>query len=358
MSPTKGGVGADEPCMYGMRGSLASDQTPYQALTFTSYDVDSLGGQQWHHSVPVTACQRLLPIITNAGLNSRPAVRKPLLLNIFVLICAQIQGSLQAASAPANQPLHLQILEQDAAMNLIAMLAATEPGVMYISQRKRRSKPVVSSPVKIHPFTTGLKADEDEVSLLLDLPAELRNIVYGLIIRSGPPIKLHDTNRHPNLGIPFLLSRVNRQLHHEFSAAVFVLGDISTKVYGYDFRHIVAFLNRLSAQTDIPALPSIHSTRAGRKITIELTPEHEAGTTLHEPKYLERWINRAAHPTKKGTSVRFVYVLAPRLRALGGAFILEGRVDGWERRAHEMPQGRKREELDKIIAAVRSDRAG
>ena len=215
-------------------------------------------------------------------------------------------------------------------------------------------------PVNIQPFVATLKADPSKLSLLLDLPAKLRNTIYELIINSHDGVKLSHQPSHRGLGYPVsTLNRVNKQVHHEFTSAAFLLADIHTEARGYDFRHLVTFMNSLSAD-DLPALPSIHSTRSGRTITVTLHP----GYANEEPAFLTRWINRAAHPTKKGTSVRFEYLVPSAWRGTSGTIwcplthqyirtpFVDARAVEWQKRAEAMPAGRKREEFEKIIAAV------
>ena len=189
-------------------------------------------------------------------------------------------------------------------------------------------------PVAIHPFTATLKADSSKISLLLDLPAELRNAVYEFMIGShdNPGVKLSRHAKHRSrLGYPIAsIIRVNKQVYHEFTSLAFHAADIYTQAYDYDFRHIVTFLNRLSTEEDIPAL-----TRRGRTITDELLVD--SNFVESEPEFLWRWVNRASHPTKKGTQVSFQYIHKARIDA-DGTRLIEERAGGWVKESEMMPE--------------------
>ncbi|KAK0268349.1 hypothetical protein LTR35_015643 [Friedmanniomyces endolithicus] len=182
-----------------------------------------------------------------------------------------------------------------------------------------RSK--VPPPLKFDTCATRLKADPSRLSLLLDLIPELRNAVY-------------DPERVRAL-------YVNKQVHTEFLHAAWLLADILTTSLDYDFRHIVTFLNRHNDE-EIRALPSMHFPRR-RAIIIEIEPG-SYGDGM--PQYLERWLNRFGHPTKKGAQVHFEYRLRPGYKS-------DRKVSSkcW-RFYMEMIPGRRLEEFKRIIAAV------
>ncbi|TKA67439.1 hypothetical protein B0A55_09147 [Friedmanniomyces simplex] len=212
---------------------------------------------------------------------------------------------------------------------------------MALGKRKRASIP----PINLDTFATQLKADPTRLSLLLDLLPELRNIIYEYVFASTGGVLLSRQLVHRALAPKTsTLLRVNKQIHTEFLHAAWLLADIHTTALEYDFRHIVTFLNR-HEEEEIRALPSTNLPQH-RTIFVEIQPNATHTQSVDDnPKFLKRWLNRAEHPTKKGTRVHYEYRLRP-----GYA---EPRWPRWRVRAQAMEEGRKREELEKIIAAVR-----
>ncbi|KAK1056049.1 hypothetical protein LTR74_015187 [Friedmanniomyces endolithicus] len=206
--------------------------------------------------------------------------------------------------------------------------------------RPRSKRP---PPLKFETCATRPKADPAKLSLLLDLIPELRNAIYEYVFASTGGVLLSrlSINRTITPRESALLY-VNKQVHTEFLHAAWLLADIHTTSLDYDFRHIVPFLNRHNDE-EIRALPSMRFPRR-RAIIIEIEPG-SYGDGM--PQYLERWLNRFGHPTKKGAQVHFEY----RLR-LGFKGDRKVSSDCW-RVYMEMIDGRRLEEFKRILAAVR-----
>ncbi|KAK0831133.1 hypothetical protein LTR03_015700 [Friedmanniomyces endolithicus] len=171
-------------------------------------------------------------------------------------------------------------------------------------------------PVNLDTFVTQLKADPSKVSFF-DLP---------------PNSATRSTST---------LLRVNKQIHNEFMHAAWLLADIHTTSLDFNFRHIVALLNRHEDE-ELRALPSMHLPHR-RAIFVEIIPSPQDTMRTGVPMYLDRWLNRIEHPTKKGTRVWYEY--------WGRPGFTEYRLRSW-RTYVRGTSGRKREELDRIIAAV------
>lgn len=150
------------------------------------------------------------------------------------------------------------------------------------------------------------------------------------------------------------LPGVNKQVRDEFLSTALLHGAIHTASLDFDFRHIVAFLNRLS-DAELRALPSTNIPTQ-RKITIDLTVSDGCP---RKPKYFDRWINRAGHPTKKGTNLDFQYKLVagwvkfPQVTWLRYRSFPPGpRFPFWLRDYRLITETRQKEELGKILAAL------
>ncbi|TKA79383.1 hypothetical protein B0A55_02841 [Friedmanniomyces simplex] len=213
---------------------------------------------------------------------------------------------------------------------------------MARGKRKRAPPP----PTDIDNFASQLKADPSRPSFL-DFPPELRTLIYEYVFASTGGIHLSRQTARRNLASTSALPRVNKQIHSEFSSAAWLLAYIITSSVALSFTHIVTFLNRLS-DAELRALPTLHAAAAQRRITIVLRP----GTALAHyglQTLLERWLKRAGHPTKKGTDVVYEYVLHSSCTK---AEVAQG-MQELETYASRMPEGRRRAELRRIVAALR-----
>ncbi|KAK5731780.1 hypothetical protein LTR17_011131 [Elasticomyces elasticus] len=142
-----------------------------------------------------------------------------------------------------------------------------------ISRKRKRTK-AAKSPWPLSTATgtvaTDQKADATLPSLLLDLPPELRNLVYEFVFASTGGVHLSPKAHRKHLACGSALNRVNKQVRHEFLTVGELVVDIHTSAPNFDFRHIVAFLNRLSDQ-EIQALPSL-AVPVQRKVIVDLQP--------------------------------------------------------------------------------------
>ena len=164
--------------------------------------------------------------------------------------------------------------------------AITEPG-RSARQKKQEKKRQQSDAAQTAPFP------------FLTLPAELRNIVYGMVAEEYTAyLKKRILTDRSNLVL------VSRQIRDEYRpVSLLCAKNIQTKVVDFDFRHIVTFINRLST-TEVNALPN--ATKPGtRRIDVTLVFSNNPADYY----LLRRWLNRAGHPTKKGTTLDFRYTL-------------------------------------------------
>ncbi|KAK4543647.1 hypothetical protein LTR36_005292 [Oleoguttula mirabilis] len=214
-------------------------------------------------------------------------------------------------------------------------------------------------PNPLRVFATQLKQNPNEVSLLLDLPAELRNTIYMMVL-DDTEVLLARVRNMKALAAESALPRVNKQVRDEFLSTATLAANIHTTSIDFDFRHIVAFLNRLS-DAELQALPSANIPNE-RKITVDLTISEGCA---REPEFLQRWINRAGHPTKKGTNIDFQYKLAAGTSTIpvtpvrfhaGGtaqvAYLSMPKFPHWKGRFALMAGGRQKEEFGKIVVAL------
>ena len=185
---------------------------------------------------------------------------------------------------------------------------------MAPKDRKRKREASISLPAKkitlpppettattLKQFATNLKEDANKLSLLLDLPPELRNKVYEAV-RKITKITLGTHARKHFLSSSSTLPRVNKQTRNEFLGDAMIRADIHIVSEDFDFRHIVTFLNTLP-QDDLSVLPTL-GTSSTRKIMVTI---NVASARHCDPTLLRRWLKRAGQKTKKGTDVEYKY---------------------------------------------------
>lgn len=172
---------------------------------------------------------------------------------------------------------------------------------MAPSKRKRDTGTTAAQP-------TNNKQTPKKISLLLDLPPELRNKVYECALEEHPQAYLSRFHYRPGLATTSNLVLVSKQVKEEFLGMLYLTAPIiRTAVRNFDFRHIVTYLNGLS-DMEIQRLgaedkPAQHEMR----IELEITTDRNT-----KPEYLPRWLNRVEHRTKKGTHVDFKYTVSPK----------------------------------------------
>jgi hypothetical protein len=157
----------------------------------------------------------------------------------------------------------------------------------------------------------------------LDLPAELRNLVYKMVAEDQTAVlknrELRDTSG---------LLDIDDQIRNEYLPMLLTYAaTIEAEVNNLDFQNIVTFLNRLS-DAEVNTLPNA-TKPAVRPIEIKLKITEHAYKNRIE--LLRRWLNRVGHPTKKGTMLNISYTLSSyhRARRLGnhGGYIQYRRND-------------------------------
>ncbi|KAK5675194.1 hypothetical protein LTS10_012270 [Elasticomyces elasticus] len=207
---------------------------------------------------------------------------------------------------------------------------------------------------------TNLKQDPSQLSLLLDLPAELRDQVYEALLAMTGGVEISRNQKRSNLEVLFDASGLlwtNKQIHTEstrgtsssvaqivssltdyVATASLVLSDISATVIDYDFRHVVAFLNKLSEE-EIRTLPSLNTATRRHNIVLNLQPYWHQQTRYG---FISRSIlsdGSTAQRIRRG-----------KARSLEKGF--EDRLAVWMARAKAMPEGCKRKEFEKMIIAL------
>ena len=141
----------------------------------------------------------------------------------------------------------------------------------------------------------------------LELPGELRNIVYAYAA-TGRTAQLKKGQRQ--LIDNSALSLANDQIRDEYAPMIPLYAKvIKAEVVDFDFRHIVTFINHLST-AELNALPNVAGPSTRKiEITLCLNPKNEWQPI--DSHLLRRWLNRADHPTKKGTKLEFTYLRGP-----------------------------------------------
>ncbi|GAB1737556.1 hypothetical protein NU219Hw_g1865t1 [Hortaea werneckii] len=212
-------------------------------------------------------------------------------------------------------------------------------------QPTKRKTSTVNDPLS----ATQLKQDPARISLLLDLPLELRDIIYRKIIREGSPLRLSTWKKQ--LMTTSSLVIVNKQLRSEYLNAASLYGNINTSVIDFNFRHIVSFLNRVPE----PNLPSFSTDHAPNSRAISVYFSFRTKWNVGLP-LLRRWYNRFNHPTKRGANTGFRYVLIKPNRYFKNPNALKTHwvmilLEGGD--LPNLGEGRSKEELKKIVEAFR-----
>ena len=138
-------------------------------------------------------------------------------------------------------------------------------------------------------------------SLLLELPAELRNHVYEEVAKDSGAI-LHPRGGG-NLVSRSNLSRVSRQVRREYQSVLTLCATpIEAVVRDFDFTHVVRFLNRLSAR-ELDTISGV-TARSQRVIVIGLRLSENCP---RNPEKLHSWLLRREDLAKNGSEIDFVY---------------------------------------------------
>ncbi|KAI6908473.1 hypothetical protein KC318_g2356 [Hortaea werneckii] len=214
---------------------------------------------------------------------------------------------------------------------------------------KRQSTKRKTSTVNDSIFATQLKQDPTRISLLLDLPLELRDIIYRMIIREGSPLRLSTWRKQ--LMTTSALVIVNKQVRSEYLNAASLYGNINTSVIDFNFRHIVSFLNRVPE----PKFATFSTDHAPKSRTISVYFFFRTAWNVGLP-LLRRWYNRFNHPTKRGANTGFQYVLIKPNRYFKNPNALKThwvRTLLEKRDLPDLREGRAKEEVRKIVEAFR-----
>ncbi|KXT12497.1 hypothetical protein AC579_7341 [Pseudocercospora musae] len=153
---------------------------------------------------------------------------------------------------------------------------------------------------------------------LLNLPAELRNLIYSKILEDFPAC-LHPRNNGRLVCASRLLG-TNQQIRNELLSELYLTAPIYAQVYDWKFSHIVAFLNKLST-SELKTLPQkvYHGEEPakviGREMVLELvlsTLSRDEQSVLRSSALdrapdLEKWIRRMERKEKRRltTDVRY-----------------------------------------------------
>lgn len=174
--------------------------------------------------------------------------------------------------------------------------AASEDDALQLPETKRvktRTKQEHATDNNLRPFRFS------------DLPAELRNHVYGYVIVNNPTayLKPPKSGKRNKLFSTCALARTNRQIRDELTSLLYLAAPrILVGVTNFSFAHIVTFFNNLD-EIDLQALPTTVQT-SDRKMIISLAVHQ--GVVRHRAK-LQTWLNRLNHPTKNGAGVAVEY---------------------------------------------------
>ncbi|KAK4553223.1 hypothetical protein LTR86_009753 [Recurvomyces mirabilis] len=217
-----------------------------------------------------------------------------------------------------------------------------------IKPQRAAKKQKTLLPSSAHPsttlktFTTQRKQDPNEISLL-DLPPELRNTIYELVIADSKTTLATYSGRQ-YLASSTSLPRVNKQIREEFLGATMLQADIHTISQGLDFQHIVTYLDKLS-EMELKTL-SRKDLPSHLKFIIHLYPGTNTWTRITLPR---RWLRRAGNKTKKGTEVVFEYRCD---------FDWDDSVPLWSRDRRSTPSGVMRRSLGMAMEGKGGEREG
>ena len=218
---------------------------------------------------------------------------------------------------------------------------------MAASHRKRIKRKALGKLELRRSKRVKANAMQTAPSPLLDLPKELRDMVYDMV---GEDMTAHF--KEGKVTSLSGLELVNHQVRNECLPKLFVRAkDIQVVVEDFNFSYLVNFINRLT-RADINALPSMAKPDS-RNIRVRLLFSEKDP----EDRFLKRWLNRAGHPAKKGTKLNFYYAIqTPRRRKCS---CYHKKWAGTVREWHKLVVGyfkdakneRSRDEATKVLSA-------
>ncbi|GIZ40834.1 hypothetical protein CKM354_000415700 [Cercospora kikuchii] len=137
----------------------------------------------------------------------------------------------------------------------------------------------------------------------LELPPELRNAIYALVVEDHPIVIPHNHRRR--VKITSGLIRVNKMIHDEIrSYATLEAPVIRAQAIDFCFGHVITYLNRLG-ETQLKQLEHGSDMQRSTAQTIKI----KLVFTTYCPKYheLDRWLDRFDVSAKRAATVRFEY---------------------------------------------------
>ncbi|PIB02619.1 hypothetical protein CB0940_00196 [Cercospora beticola] len=148
----------------------------------------------------------------------------------------------------------------------------------------------------------GDKAPE-KLFEFLELPPELRNAIYALVVEDHPIVIAQNHRRR--VKITCGLIRVNKMIHDEIrSYATLEAPVIRAQVIDFCFGHVITYLNRLG-ETQLKQLE--HGTDVQRSTTQTIKIKLVFTTSGPNCQELDRWLNRFDVSAKRAANVRFEY---------------------------------------------------
>lgn len=133
----------------------------------------------------------------------------------------------------------------------------------------------------------------------LDLPAELRNLVYEHVANdSAPTVK-----RLGDVASSSGMTRVSRQVHAEYQSVLKTKSqEIVVPVTELNFAPVVKFLDKLS-DADLNRLPKVDGSNKERKVTVLL----QISSDCINPGELMTWVRWLAQSNHRGANVDLTY---------------------------------------------------
>ena len=179
----------------------------------------------------------------------------------------------------------------------------------------------------------------------LDLPAEIRNNIYVKVLETDGPVYL---TWRKNLICHTALPGVSKQVRDEFMPITTLYAPlVVARVKNFDFRYLIAFLNRLSdaEATSLQAVPCF------REIHIEVDAVRPGHDGWYGCQKLARWLKRFEHPTKKGTKVDASYEIVYGTQSLHAmkTRLEDLELDEWR---PTLLSERQADEIKKMVDAI------
>lgn len=226
--------------------------------------------------------------------------------------------------------------------------------IRQLSKLNRITKRTGATAVRQKRKTTNITQSAEKHFRLLDLPPELRNLIYLHVAQSEDTAQICKRQpRHLIGGSPIALA--NKQIREEYMSALCLNAPtISTTVQDFDFRHVVTFFNHLSG-LELKALTDGGASSNQREMVIRLTFSRQCPFHPHD-LYLDRWLNRYMHPTKKGAKINVTY-------SVDSASFKDWQdrntfVTTWRDITWGMDPSAKKTELYKIVAGMKKAASG